>query len=798
MIDLPKPAHWSLKAKFALCSGALMFAFSVAFTTWTLRSVQTDLRSSIVDAQRALLKSTARDIEAKVELRQDALVTIAALLSDAAPAQGAPMDTFFAPRPVLRKMFDAVLVVDAKGHVVYDSRHRGAPAEEDVAARPYFKTLAAGAGALISAPMRPLAGGEPFIVFAAPLHGRDGKFSGALVCSLNLQRDNFLGQLSQVRIGREGYFTIVERNDSPMFVMHKDPQRIMTPAAEGAINPVQVQASKGLDGTLEGPNSQGINTLRSFTPLRSVPWILLAVYPTDEAFAQLHNRQREVIWMGLGLFLAASAGAWLMSARLLQPLTRLRVEMHRHASQASLPMAPESFGSTELSALVRAYNAQALRRSEFERRLEDSERFMKDITDNMPALVAYVDRDQVYRFANAKYFEWFGVDAARLVGHPVREVLGPARYETKRPWLESAMAGQRVRWEDCDFRGGKKIDLQIEYIPDLAEDGVARGCYALSIDITERRNAERSLELNLAALKQAQALEIRTRQRLRAITDNLPAMIGYIDKDERYSFLNGAFRSWLGVDPDASVGRHFADIFGAEIYAARAPMFRRCLAGERIVFEVCAETVAGKKTLQIDYVPDFSPDGAVAGFYTLGSDVTELKDAQRQLGMLLRSDSLTGLANRYQFNEALPLALARCGRSGLAMALMFLDVDHFKQVNDTLGHAAGDTILKEFARRLQQNMRSTDTVARLGGDEFVVILEGLSNDEEPHWVARKILACMDHPFEVDGRPLKVTTSVGIAFHTSAAEGAADLLGRADAALYQAKAAGRNTVRLSTA
>jgi predicted signal transduction protein with EAL and GGDEF domain len=133
-------------------------------------------------------------------------------------------------------------------------------------------------------------------------------------------------------------------------------------------------------------------------------------------------------------------------------------------------------------------------------------------------------------------------------------------------------------------------------------------------------------------------------------------------------------------------------------------MFRRCLAGERVVFEVDTETIVGKKTLQIDYIPDSTPDGAIAGFYTLGSDVSELKDAQRQLGLLVRSDSLTGLANRYQFNETLPLALARCDRSGRAMAVMFLEVDHFKQVNDTLGHAAGDTILKEFARRLQQNI----------------------------------------------------------------------------------------------
>jgi diguanylate cyclase (GGDEF)-like protein/PAS domain S-box-containing protein len=285
---------------------------------------------------------------------------------------------------------------------------------------------------------------------------------------------------------------------------------------------------------------------------------------------------------------------------------------------------------------------------------------------------------------------------------------------------------------------------------------------------------------------------------MKDITGNLPVMIGYIDKEQRYTFLNTAFRTWFGVDPELSVGRHFADVFGPETRASRLEMFRRCLAGERVAFEVDAETLVGKKTLQITYIPDCAPDGSVAGFYTLSSDVTELKEAQRQLGLLVRSDALTGLANRYQFNEALPLALARCKRSGLAMALIFLDVDHFKQVNDTLGHAAGDTVLKEFARRLQQTVRSTDTVARLGGDEFVVILEGLHSDEEPKIVARKILAGIDRPFDIDGRPSRVTTSVGVAFHTSDSEGASDLLARADAALYHAKAAGRNAYHLAAA
>jgi diguanylate cyclase (GGDEF)-like protein len=122
------------------------------------------------------------------------------------------------------------------------------------------------------------------------------------------------------------------------------------------------------------------------------------------------------------------------------------------------------------------------------------------------------------------------------------------------------------------------------------------------------------------------------------------------------------------------------------------------------------------------------------------------------------------------------------------MALMFMDIDKFKSINDGFGHAIGDAVLKEFARRLVDSVRQTDTVARLAGDEFVVILEGLHSAEEPQFVARKILAQMARPFDLDGLELAVTTSVGIAFHD--AEGAmttpSKLLVRADQALYASK------------
>jgi diguanylate cyclase (GGDEF)-like protein len=145
--------------------------------------------------------------------------------------------------------------------------------------------------------------------------------------------------------------------------------------------------------------------------------------------------------------------------------------------------------------------------------------------------------------------------------------------------------------------------------------------------------------------------------------------------------------------------------------------------------------------------------------------------------------------------DRLRLALARSRRSGAQLAVLYLDIDRFKEVNDRLGHAAGDELLKEFGARLRDCLRATDTVARLGGDEFVVLLEDLQDAQSAKLVAEKILHAMRAPMNVDGRAVAVTTSIGLACGDGQANG--DMLMRAaDAALYEAKNAGRDTYRLA--
>jgi diguanylate cyclase (GGDEF)-like protein len=165
--------------------------------------------------------------------------------------------------------------------------------------------------------------------------------------------------------------------------------------------------------------------------------------------------------------------------------------------------------------------------------------------------------------------------------------------------------------------------------------------------------------------------------------------------------------------------------------------------------------------------------------------------AELELHQLATTDVLTGINNRRMFDDFFPKALARAARSGHQVGLAFLDIDHFKQINDTLGHAAGDTVLQEFARRLTAAVRSTDTVARLAGDEFVIVFEQLASGAEADLLGRKILDGMRPPFKVGDTECAVTTSVGIAMTTNANVGMDDVMRAADQALYGVKAAGRN-------
>ncbi|BEP42448.1 hypothetical protein GmRootV15_30370 [Variovorax sp. V15] len=415
------------------------------------------------------------------------------------------------------------------------------------------------------------------------------------------------------------------------------------------------------------------------------------------------------------------------------------------------------------------------------RALSEQETRLRDVTDSIPALVGYFDRQQNCHFANIRARQMAGLgEKSALQGTTLRSALGRTIYSQLKPYLPVMFSGKKVRFPVRAPLHGRQGYFQVNLIPDKNLRGEVVGFYLMSFNIT--------------ALKEAELRQAESELRLRAITDNMPALITYIDREEKITFANATSREWLGLDPAQVLGRHVQEVSGREVYVSRQPMLARALAGERVEFEARMQRAGSERITQVIYVPDVRADGVTHGIFSLALDITALKVVEHKLIELARLDTLTGLPNRLAFNEYLPDAVLRSQLTGHAMALMFLDIDHFKAINDTMGHAVGDAVLSEYARRLQGCVRGTDMVARLAGDEFVLVLEGLGTPEAAAVVAEKIVDRVHTPpFVVDGQRVDVTTSIGIAFHRASGSSATaeELLARADVALYNAKAAGRD-------
>ncbi|HJV28733.1 MAG TPA: sensor domain-containing diguanylate cyclase [Aromatoleum sp.] len=178
------------------------------------------------------------------------------------------------------------------------------------------------------------------------------------------------------------------------------------------------------------------------------------------------------------------------------------------------------------------------------------------------------------------------------------------------------------------------------------------------------------------------------------------------------------------------------------------------------------------------------------------SQMKELHARHEELEHLARHDPLTGLPNRMMFFERLEQSLARSRRSGLPLALLYVDLDRFKEVNDTCGHSAGDAVLKATSLRLLRNVREIDTVARLGGDEFVILIDSVMELDHVPQIAEKLLTTVVEPIEFEGHRLTIEASIGISVFPTHGQSANDLLVRADRAMYRAKSAGRNNYSLS--
>ncbi|WP_161781512.1 diguanylate cyclase domain-containing protein [Janthinobacterium lividum] len=646
----------SLKARMSMVVFLLVLGAVASLALATLAVAERGMRDVMGRQQYVSLASAAVFIDEELDAKRNVLRAIADSLAASGAHDGASLQRFLAAQTVLGKEFYSAGVVGADGIVLASVSPFKPQAGLNVKGRPYFEQTLATRRSVISSPLNGSISGMPIVVVTQPVFDAHGGVRYVLAASVNLRQPDFLGRLGALKPGPGGYLYIM--TSEGVIVEHPDKSRIMQHIeAHGPVSVPTRSAMQGYEGWMTGTTTQGIDALFAYHRIASTGWILASVYPMSEAFAPLHAIRSKILLAAVLLAALAGLAGWRIVLRLLQPLERLRRQVHQIRRQR------------------------------------------------------------------------LGIEA-----------------------------------------------LQIERRDEIGD--LSRDFYSL---VAEREIAE------------AQTRD--SERRLKLLTDHVPVVIVYIDREHRYQFINATFERWFGVSARESLMHSMREVLGEEAYQLREQHLLRAFAGEEVDYEFTVDNEAGERTFHTSYVPDVGESGAVEGVYGLIHEITKTKAMHTALQFAAATDTLTGIANRRRFDEQLAQSMQRTRAARAPMALAYLDIDRFKAINDSLGHKAGDEVLKEFASRLVRSVRASDLVARLAGDEFVIILQGVNGAAEVRQVGAKIVDAIRQPFELASGPLPVTTSIGIAIFREGALTPAQLLDLADQALYAAKGQGRDGVAL---
>ncbi len=321
----------------------------------------------------------------------------------------------------------------------------------------------------------------------------------------------------------------------------------------------------------------------------------------------------------------------------------------------------------------------------------------------------------------------------------------------------------------------------------------------------QKRRLERTNALITARLEQSERLH-------RYLVDHSPDIIYTLDHEGRFAFINSRIESLLGYGRQELIGQHYSVIVHEEDRDKAHYAFNERRTGDRAAQNVeirlkCKDGAQPFKhfenrciTIALSAMGIYEePNGKKTqdnarrflGTYGVARDITERKKAEEMISFQAYHDLLTHLPNRILFKDRVGLAMAQAGRAGKMVGVMFLDIDRFKLVNDTFGHAEGDELLKGMANRLKNCLRRGDTLARQGGDEFTVLLPDLSNADDAAVIAQKILDELKRPFFIAGQEFRGTVSIGIAVYPRDGDSVDGLIKHADIAMYHVKSRGKN-------
>ncbi len=426
-------------------------------------------------------------------------------------------------------------------------------------------------------------------------------------------------------------------------------------------------------------------------------------------------------------------------------------------------------------------------RKQAEEALRDSEaRYRALFEASLDGVVIADAESRRFKYVNPAMCSLIGYSQEELSKMEISDIHPDHAVELAMSEFDALAGGKKHIVRDMPFerKDGTVVYFNVSAVITTIDD--RKHNVAFFRDVTERKKTEDELK--------------QKEKHYRKLWNDAPVAYHVLDTEGRVIDVNRTEARLLGYEPEEMVGRPIFDFIAVEERPEAERWFQMKIAGHR--FPNGHDRLYARKdgsTLQvsIDDVLEYGRDGAVTAIRTTLLDVTERRRAEETIRRMAYYDALTGLPNRTLFGMRLATALVHAHRMDEKLVVMLLDLDHFKNVNDSLGHRVGDELLKAVGRRLANVIRGGDTVARMGGDEFLVVAPEIHDERGAEDIAGRMMETVRKPIACGGRTLNVTASIGIAMYPRDGTENGILVKNADIAMYRAKSAGRNTYRIFT-
>lgn len=411
-------------------------------------------------------------------------------------------------------------------------------------------------------------------------------------------------------------------------------------------------------------------------------------------------------------------------------------------------------------------------------KLTVSESKFNAITNQATEGITVADPDGNYTFVNPAFCDMIGYSEVELLTMTVFDVKAPQQdassFQRSKTSEEGVAINVLLQRKDGSVFCSEVIGKMIEIDGQQQVLGIVR-------NIDEQVKAQERIRKLSMAIEQS------------------PVSVVISDTDGNIEFVNKAFEHITGYTATEAIGMNLLHLYANETTAGRDDQIWQILSNGK---EWQGELQSRKKNGNIFweycyFAPVINDTGAISHYLAVKEDITIRKQQEMQILQQAHFDSLTGLPNRFLSLDRLSQLLSEAERNDDKVAVMFMDLDDFKKINDTLGHETGDKLLVEAAARIDHALRSGDTVGRLGGDEFLVLLGGLNGAIDARPITEKLLTAFKEPFRIDGRELIQSTSIGVAIYPDDGDNASELLRKADSAMYHAKELAWNTYSFFT-